>query len=166
MHVSLLALRRQADNIEDAPRCLVRSMGEQCGRPSKPRSKPSLYCRETAFRRQRQVATKPPTGSANRSRRPTAFAQSRHVAVIHGQFGKSRFAQDCVVGLRGLEPPTKRFSGSERLIENPERSPTGRPSIWCCREHSAGKTMRRTLVHSCLGNNRLVRSSSPLSPTT
>jgi hypothetical protein len=26
--------------------------------------------------------------------------------------------------------------------------------------------MRRALVHSCLGNNRLVRSSSPPSPTT
>jgi hypothetical protein len=72
-------------------------------RPSKPRSKPSLYCRETAFRRQRQVGAKPPTGSANRSRRPTAFAQSRHVAVIHGQFGKSPFDRESVVGLRGLK---------------------------------------------------------------
>src|SRR5260370_13741855 len=27
-------------------------------------------------------------------------------------------------------------------------------------------SMRRALVHSCLGNNRLVRSSSPPSPTT
>jgi hypothetical protein len=25
-------------------------------------------------------------------------------------------------------------------------SPTGRPSTWCCREHSAGKSMRRTWV--------------------
>ena len=60
----------------------------------------------------------PPTGSANRSRRPTAFAQSRHVAVIHGQFGKSQFAQDCVVGLGGLELPTKRLSvaSSERSV--------------------------------------------------
>ena len=38
-----------------------------------------------------------------------SFAQSRHVAVIHGQIGKSQFAQDCVVGLRGLEPSAKRL---------------------------------------------------------
>ena len=33
----------------------------------------------------------------------------RFIAVIHGQFGKSPFAQDCVVGLGGLELLTKRL---------------------------------------------------------
>ena len=33
------------------------------------------------------MRAKPPTGSDNRLLRPTAFAQSRHVAVIRGQFG-------------------------------------------------------------------------------
>ena len=53
MRVSLLALRRQADNIEDAPRRLVRSMGEQCGRPQSRdlylflSSKHLILCRDT-----------------------------------------------------------------------------------------------------------------------
>ena len=38
-----------------------------------------------------------------------AFAQSRHVAVIHGQLGKSPFDRECVVGLGGLELLTKRL---------------------------------------------------------
>jgi hypothetical protein len=36
-------------------------------------------------------------------------------------------------------------------------------ALLCCRDLSAGKSMRRALV---LGNNRLVGSSSPPSPTT
>jgi len=50
------------------------------------------------FRQQRQMRAKPPTGSDNRLQRPTPFAQSRHVAVIHGQLGKSPFDRECVVG--------------------------------------------------------------------
>ena len=42
----------------------------------------------------------------------SVFAQSRHIAVIHGQFGKSPFDRECVVGLGGLEPPTKRLSAA------------------------------------------------------
>jgi hypothetical protein len=38
--------------------------------------------------------------------RPTAFAQSRHIAVIHAQLRKSPFDRDCVVRLGGLELPT------------------------------------------------------------
>ena len=53
---------------------------------------------------------KPPPGSDSRLRRPTAFAQSPHVAVIHGQFEKSPFDRECVVGLGGLELPTQRLS--------------------------------------------------------
>ena len=137
-------------------------MGEQCGRPSKPRSKPSLYCRETAFRRQRQVGAKPPTGSANRSRRPTAFAQSRHVAVIHSQFGKSPFAQDCVVGLGGLELPTKRLSAVSiartRLCdflpacERPGSERLACTSTFFCRKNcvsSHGDHYRRDPVRVC-----------------
>ena len=41
-----------------------------------------------------------------------AFAQSRHVAVIHGQLGKSPFDRECVVGLGGLELPTKTIISS------------------------------------------------------
>ena len=76
----------------------------------------------------------------------------------------------------GLEPPTKTIirrqlsalSTAARLAESPEWSETagqraGRPSIWCCRDHSAAKSMSRALVHDCLGNNRLVRSSDVLS---
>jgi hypothetical protein len=44
------------------------------------------------------MRAKPPTGSDYRLRRPTAFEQSRHVAVIHGQFGKSPYDRECVVG--------------------------------------------------------------------
>ena len=51
------------------------------------------------FRQQRQMRAKPPTRSDNRLQRPTPFAQSRHVAVIHGQLGKSPFDRECVVGL-------------------------------------------------------------------
>src|SRR6516164_7660151 len=67
------------------------------------------------------MRAKPPTGSDNRLLRPTAFAQSRHVAVIHGQFGKSPFDRECVVGLGGLELPTKRLSvaSSERSVRGP-----------------------------------------------
>jgi len=61
------------------------------------------------------LAMLPSTGSDNRLRRPTAFAQCRHVAVIHGQFGKCLFDRDCVVGLGGLEPPTKRIPMRFRL---------------------------------------------------
>ena len=43
------------------------------------------------------MRAKPPTGSDNRLQRPTPFAQSRHVAVIHGQLGKSPFDRECVV---------------------------------------------------------------------
>jgi hypothetical protein len=57
----------------------------------------SLRCRETAFRQLRQLRVKPLTASDNRFRRPTAFAQSRHAAVIRGQFGKSPFDRECVV---------------------------------------------------------------------
>src|SRR6516165_3106005 len=52
------------------------------------------------------MRAKPPTGSDNRLQRPTAFAQSRDVVVIHGQFEKSPFDRECMVGLRGLEPGT------------------------------------------------------------
>jgi hypothetical protein len=55
---------------------------------------------------------KPLTASDNRFRRPTAFAQSRHVAVIHGQFGKSPFDRECVVGQGGLEFSTKPLSAA------------------------------------------------------
>ena len=77
----------------------------------------------------------------------------------------------------GLEPPTKTIirrqlsalSTAARLAESPEWSETagqraGRPSIWCCRDHSAAKSMSRALVHDCLGNNRLVRSSKSSRP--
>ena len=65
------------------------------------------------FRQQRQTRAKPPTGSDNRLQRPTPFAQSRHVAVIHGQLGKSPFDRECVVGLVGLELPIKRLSAPD-----------------------------------------------------
>ena len=51
------------------------------------------------------------TRSDNRLRRLTAFAQSRHVAVIYGRFGKSPFDRECVVGLGGLE--VRRETGKE-----------------------------------------------------
>jgi signal transduction histidine kinase len=38
--------------------------------------------------------------------------------------------------------------------------------IWVESQPGQGKSMRRALVHSYFGNNRLVRSSSPPSPTT
>ena len=58
---------------------------------------------------------KPLTASDNRFRRPTAFAQSRHVAVIRGQFGKSPFDRDCVVELRGLELRANHAVAIERV---------------------------------------------------
>ena len=71
------------------------------------------------------------------------------------QAGKSLFARDCVVGWEDsnlqpndYQPPALSIGHSARLAESPG-------------DHSAGKSMRRALVHSCLGNNRLVRSSSP-----
>ena len=51
------------------------------------------------------------------------------------------------------QPPALSIEHSARLAESPG-------------DHSPGKSIRRALVHSCLGNNRLVRSSSPPSPTT
>ena len=67
------------------------------------------------FRQQRRMRAKPPTGSDNRLQRPSPFAQSRHVAVIHGQLGKSPFDRECVVGLEGLELRANHAVAIERV---------------------------------------------------
>jgi len=63
------------------------------------------------------------------------------------------------------------LSTRARLAESPERAETAvsAQEDQACDAAATTppvKSMRRALVHSCLGNNRLVASSSPPSPTT
>ena len=61
------------------------------------------------------MKAKPPAGSDSRLRRPTAFAQPRHIAVIHAQLRKSPFDRECVVELRGLELRANHAVAIERV---------------------------------------------------
>jgi len=66
-------------------------------------------------------------------------------------FGKSLFAPDCVVGLGGLELPTKRLSAPGWRLHEARYGQrlracdycAGTPSIWYWRDHSTGKSVRR-----------------------
>jgi hypothetical protein len=64
--------------------------------------------------------------------------------------GKSLFVWDCVVGLGGLEPPTKRLSAATLSVVSvqgicggpvAQMHFAGRPSIWYWRACSAGKSI-------------------------
>ena len=97
-------------------------------------------------------------------RKCDAFFQSTgRLTSLPGSFGTCTNRNQTIISrrLRALITPA-------RLAERPDglKLRSARSIRCSCRDHSAGKSMRRALVHSCLGNNRLVRSSSPPSPTT
>jgi hypothetical protein len=63
-----------------------------------------------------------------------------------------------VVGLGGLELPTKRLSATTLSVISvrgicggpvAQMHCAGRPSIWCCRHHSTGKSVRRATPMPC-----------------
>ena len=64
------------------------------------------------FAGQRQRPRNGPSNSIGRLQRQNACTNRRQFGAIRSEPGKPPFAQDCLVGLGGLELPTKRLSAA------------------------------------------------------